>query len=494
MKHILRNLLIFISFNTIVCAQTPVSTPDTKGVPMSLKVRVKGLTGGECLLANHYGDKQFIQDTAKVDANGWMEFKFSEPRPGGIYLVVLPSKKYFEIILTDNQVFTAETDTISLVKHMKITGNKENQYFYEYLSYLEDQQKKMEPVHNLLKVTHSKDSIAMLQKKVAETDSLVKIYKRDYYKKKHPETFMAEVLSAMDEPDNIPYDQCPKKADGTIDSTYNYWHFRNHYWDGMNFNDERLIRTPVYYNKLKFYLEKLTPQHPDSIMVACDWLIEKARPAKELFKFTVYYATYTYETAKVMGFDAIFVHIVDKYYKTDQAWWITKEQKKKIIDRSNQVAFTLLGKTAVDMTMLDTAGRVKTLHAVKAKYTIVIFWDPTCSHCKHEVPLIKSYVDSLHKTGNSIEVFAVVSEPDKAAWKKYIIENDLNWMNVCGKDAQELANIKYYYDVYSTPTIYLLDEKKTIIGKRLDAENMKPFLNRIIDKDKKSTPIQRIPN
>ncbi|HET6989689.1 MAG TPA: DUF4369 domain-containing protein, partial [Bacteroidia bacterium] len=370
------SLFFCLLLSTIGFSQTG-AKKTAKPQPLDLKVHIKGMTKGECLLGFHYGDKNSIIDTAKVDATGWMEFKDTAAEPGGIYFVLLPSKKYFELILTDGQKFSVETDTTDFIRNTKITGNKENQYFYEYLNYLSDQQKLMEPIQNQLKAAKNKDTIAMLQKKSAAIDSTVKAYKRAYYKTKHPETFMAEVLAAMDEPDQIPYSKCPKKADGTIDSTYNYWNFRNHYWDGMNFNDERLVRTPVYANKMKFYLEKLTPPHPDSIMKNVDWLIEKTRPAKDLFKYTVSTATVTYETSKVMGYDAIFVHLVDKYYKTNQVWWVGDEQMTKIINRSNQLAYTLLGKTAVNLMLTDTSGKMQMLQAIQADYTVLVFWEPT---------------------------------------------------------------------------------------------------------------------
>jgi thiol-disulfide isomerase/thioredoxin len=451
---------------------------------LDLRVHIKGMTKGECLLGYHYGDKNSIADTAKIGADGWMEFK-DTAQPGGIYFVLLPSKKYFEIILTDNQKFSVETDTTDFIRTTKITGNKENQYFYEYLNYLTDQQKALEPIQAKLKATKNKDTIAMLQKKSIAIDSTVKAYKRAYYKTKHPETFMAEVLSAMDEPDQIPYSKCPRKKDGTIDSTFNYWNFRNHYWDGMNFNDERLARTPVYANKMKFFLDKLTSPNPDSIMVALDWLIEKTRPAKDLFKYTVATATVNYETSKVMGYDAIFVHLVDNYYKTNQVWWVGDEQKTKIINRANQLSYSLIGKTAVNLMLTDSSGKMQMLQAVQAKYTVLIFWEPTCSHCKKEVPLLKTYYDSLRAAGVSFQVYAIVSEMDMVAWKAFIKEHKLDWVNVAAKDAQELATAKYYYDVYSTPTVYLMDEKKTIIGKRLDVDGLKGFLNRQIEKDRK---------
>ncbi len=486
MKYkIIFRLIIFIAFPLGGLAQASSKPNPKKPLATDLKIHIKGLTGGECLLGFHYGEKNSITDTAKVDTNGWMEFKDTAAKPGGIYFVLLPNKKYFELILTDGQKFTLETDTVDFIRNTKITGNKENQYFYEYLNYLSDQQKLMEPIQNQLRKTRNKDSIALLQKKSAAIDSTVRAYKRAYYKTKHPETFMAEVLSAMDEPDQVPYNKCPKKANGTIDSTYNYWNFRRHYWDGMNFSDERLVRTPVYANKMKFYLEKLTPPHPDSIMAACDWLIEKSRPARELFKYTLATATVNYETSKVMGYDAIFVHLVDKYYKTNQAWWVSEEQNTKIVNRANQLTYCLLGKTAVNLMMADTTGHMQILQTVKAKYTILIFWEPTCSHCKKEIPLLKTYYDSLRAAGVSIEVFAILSDMDQASWKAFIKEHKLSWINVAAKDEQELATAKYYYDVYSTPTLYVMDENKTLFGKRLDVDGLRGFLNHQIEKDKK---------
>lgn len=488
LKRIFFPLFFVFVITGFLHAQSAAKGASKKQQPLDLKVHINGMKSGQCLLGYHYGDKNSIIDTAKVDANGWMEFKDTAAVPGGIYFVVLPSKKYFEIILTDNQKFTVETDTVDFIRTMKVSGNKENQFFYEYLNYLSSKQKEIEPIQAKIKQAKNKDTIVMLQKKSAAIDSTVKAYKRAYYKTKHPETFMASVLSAMDEPDQIPYSKAPKKADGTIDSTFNYWNFRNHYWDGMNFSDDRLIRTPVYANKMKFYMEKLTAPHPDSIMKAADWLIEKTRPSKELFKYTLSVLTVQYETSKVMGYDAIFVHFVDKYYKTNQVWWISEEQKKKIIDRSNQISYTLLGKSAVNLMMKDTAGRMQILQTVQAKYTVIIFWEPTCSHCKKEIPMLKTYYDSLRAAGVSFEVYAIRSDMDSVNWKTFIKEHKLNWINVAARDAQELATAKYYYDVYSTPTLYLVDEKKTIFGKRLDMDGIRSVMNRKIEQDKKSAP------
>jgi thiol-disulfide isomerase/thioredoxin len=483
MKRKLLSILALLLLGANLFSQTTVK----KAQPLDLKVHVNGLNRGYLLLAYFFADQNRVLDTAWVDAKGNASFQADTAAPGGIYMVVLPSKMPFQLIIADEQKFSVDVaDTNDMINSIKISGSKENSYFYEYQRYLGEQQKIVEPYQKALRSTKDKDSTKMLQQKITAIDSVVKIYKRDYYKKKHPETFMAKVLAAMDEPDPIPYDKCPRKANGQIDSSYNYWNFRNHYWDGMDFTDDRMIRTPVYHNKMKFFLDKLISPHPDSIIVALDWLIAKCRPSKELFKYTIYYCTYSYESSKIMGYDAIFVHLVNTYYKTGQTWWVADDQMKKITKRSDQVGYTLLGRPAVNLNLYDTTTtNVVPLYSLKAKYTIVIFWDPTCSHCKKEIPELKEYYDSLRKAGVDIEVYAIYSEMDYPSWKAYIKEHHLTWKNVCAKTEQELATAKYYYDVFSTPTLYLLNDKKEIFAKRLDVPGLKGFLNRRIEEDKK---------
>mgnify|MGYP003339797826 CR=1 FL=1 len=129
--------------------------------------------------------------------------------------------------------------------------------------------------------------------------------------------------------------------------------------------------------------------------------------------------------------------------------------------------------------------RLVYLSASKAKYTVLLFWDVDCGHCKKEVPILQAYYDSLHAAGISFEVYAVHSELDEVGWKQYIKEHKLKWVNVHSTDRQELGTAKYYYDVFSTPTIVLLDKNKNIVAKRIDADNLKIVLNREIDKARK---------
>ncbi len=74
-----------------------------------------------------------------------------------------------------------------------------------------------------------------------------------------------------------------------------------------------------------------------------------------------------------------------------------------------------------------------------------------------------------------IEVFAVCSDTNMREMKNYIRQYDMDWINVNGPRAYT-ANYHDLYDIYSTPIIYLLDEKKTILAKRLTVEQIESFI------------------
>ena len=57
-----------------------------------------------------------------------------------------------------------------------------------------------------------------------------------------------------------------------------------------------------------------------------------------------------------------------------------------------------------------------------------------------------------------------------------------DWLHVY--DPDHTQPYKSQYDVYSTPVIYLLDEKKIIRGKRLDHSNLGSLIEMLEKKDK----------
>ena len=447
-----------------------------------IKIKVKGFAPGtSCILGTYYGDKQYIKDSAKVDANGELVFKGKEKYPQGVYLLIPDDKKYFDLVMDENQHFSLETDTTDYVLNMKVKGSEENNFFFSYQKFITTQQKLIEPLRNLLNKTKDKDSIKTITNQILKVDTAVTNYKKDFAKS-NPESFIAKLFTAMEEPE-IP--EAPTLPNGKKDSLFPYHYYKAHFFDNIDFSDERLLRSPIFHPKIKQYMDKMTVQMPDSLNVSADYLIEKARSNPEVFKWMVYWLTLTYETSKLMGMDAVFVHIVEKYYVTNQAYWVDSTQLSKIVNRAYTLNPILLGKKSPPISMIDSTGKTINLYDVKGKYTVVVFWDEDCGHCKKEIPKLRDlYENKLKALG--VKVYAIASEDKVKEWKKFIIDNKLNWINVHEPDNYKRAVTKKIYDIISTPYIYLLDENKIIKAKHIDSDQVLEIID-LLEKEKKTT-------
>lgn len=447
-----------------------------------IKGKIKGLHDTVCYFGNHYGDKNYVKDTVKVDKDGNFVFKGKDKLPGGIYLVVPPSKKYFEVIIDKEQNFSFETDTTSkMIENMKIKGSEDNIMFYKYLNYISVKGNEAEPMRkrmtkikedSLAAATTKKDSLKILQDKISAIDKEVQKY-QDNVMKEHPESFLTTIFKAQHDID-VP--ETPTLPNGRKDSTFPYYYYKNHYWDNISLSDDRILRTPMFHNKLKYYLDKVIVQHPDSIIKETEWLIAQTKGNKEMFKYIVWYTTTTYETSAIMGMDAVFVHLADNYYATWKAYWVDSTTNKKIIHRGFILKPILLEKPAPPMVMQDTTGKNFSLYEVQSKYTVVIFWDPDCGHCQKIVPKLKEVYDAKLKA-KGVTVYSVDIEDDDTKWKKFIIEHKLNFINV--RDKYKNYFLRELYDIYSTPVIYILDENKRIKAKRIDVEQIDGFIDHL---------------
>jgi thiol-disulfide isomerase/thioredoxin len=137
------------------------------------------------------------------------------------------------------------------------------------------------------------------------------------------------------------------------------------------------------------------------------------------------------------------------------------------------------------------------MYKVEAEYTVLYFWDPNCGHCKKTTPKLQTlYEEKFKKRG--IEVFAVAKATgdDFVAWKKFIRDNKLSFINVgltksvydqamkdprplLQKTTLESLNYSDTYDVYSTPRIFVLDKDKKIKFKQIGVEQLEEIMDDI---------------
>jgi len=437
-----------------------------------LKFNLTGLKNTICFLGCHYGDKDYIQDTAKVDVKGNFEFAGEKELPGGVYFIMMKSKaKYFEIIIDKEQKFAMTADTVDFIKSMKVAGSDENKLFYEYLKYVTTKHDDQVALEKQAKDGPDKEGAKV---KMDTLDAQVIRYKKDFIKI-HSDMLLSKVFNAAEEPVIPP---TPKLANGRPDSTFAFRYYKTHYFDNVDFTDGRLVRSPVFYPKIKEYLERLTVQDPDSIITAADYLVQKAGKDKDMFKFLVAYITSTYESSNIMGMDKVFVHMAEKYYTPDQADWVSASQLEKIRSRAEQLKPVLVGKVPPSLVMPDSNNVMQAFDSIHADFTILYFWDFDCGHCQKETPILIRWYDSIK--GEGIEVYSIqTNESSTTKWKDYVKAHKLDWINVM--DIYHTSNFRHDYDVLTTPMIYLLDENKKIIAKKINTEDLDKVIKHFKD-------------
>ncbi len=441
-----------------------------------IKLTLKPYQREQVYLAYYYGKVKAVADSAILDQNSSCTFQGKEKLPGGIYFIVSPRKEIlFELLLDRNQHFSIEADTAGLPGSIRFTGSADNTLFQSYTPHVGKLGKEIADQQALLAgvKTHA-DSVA-IQDKMRALNQEIQRYRSDI-EAKYPGSLLATLLKALREPVIPPAD---KQPGGKYDTLFAYRYYKAHYWDSVSFSDERLVRTPLFEPKLDKYFRDLVPPVADSINREVDWMLLYSRTSKEMFKYLLVHFVQKYINPEYMGQDAVFVHIFEKFINTGQADFFTEKYRKFVNDRAYSLMANLIGQPAPNLEMTDTLNHPQPLYGVDARFMVVCFWDPTCSHCKEMVPRLDSIYEAKWKQ-EGVKIYGVMVDGGRENWTKYIRDHNLkDWIHVYETqqqhDAIAAANqpgYKQLYDVYQTPTLFLLDKDKRIIAKKLSFEQL----------------------
>ena len=464
-----------ISWCLILGTAFPLFTHAQKGY--KVEIQVKGLKDSLAFMSYYYGKGQYYRDTAIVGEKGKMIFEGEDSLEHGMYSFIANNARVFDFMV-DGQEFQLATDTVNVVANMKVENSPENDRFYEYMRFLNTKQKEARKLEKEKKEANEKQKEG-IQEKMLALDDEVRAFIKDFHKR-YPGSFTSNFIYALEYP-TVP--DPPKDENGNEDSTFAFRYFKQHFFDNYNFEDQRLLRTTTYHEKLMYYMEKLTLQDPDSVIISADYVLSKALQNKVLFQYTLSTLTSKYERSQQMGMDAVFVHLAKNYFMKGMAKeWFTDDQLKKLAERANALDPLLIGKKAPNIVVKDTSQKkFLQLYDINAKYTVVYIWSPECGHCKKATPKLKILYDKYKDQG--VEVFGVGNEFENEEWIKFIDKHKLDWIN--GSDGGDFrSNFRTLYDVYSTPQTYLLDQDKKILSKKMDIDSLEKILEHLYKEEK----------
>ncbi len=433
-------------------------------------------------LGTYYGEITNLVDTAQVKS-GAFYFDGKKPLVEGFYYLVLAKNKLFEFVVGKNQFFSLETHADGYLKideylkNMRVNGDEDNQLFFENVAYSMERNKEAEPFIKTLKDTTLKED----QKKEARAgfskiNDKVLAYQKELIEK-NPTSMTARWLKAS-LPIIIP--DPPKKANGNIDSTFQLRYYRQHFFDNFDLSDDALIHLPrpMYQEKLKEYLDKLFVPQPDSITKAVNALVSRVEKNPETYKYLVWNCVYMYQQPEIMGMDEVFVNLYDQYFASGKMdYWANAKIKQNLKEYADKIRSCMIGRTGANLIMQDQNLQPKSMYDIKAKYTVLFIFDPDCGHCREETPkLVEFYNKSKMKF--NLEIYAVSTDTSMKKLRDFIKEFKTPWITVDGPRSYAKEHFSKFYHSDTTPTIYILDDKRKIIAKKLPIKQLDDFLTK----------------
>lgn len=463
MKKIIFGIAILL-LSVIVNCQTE------KGYNIS--ITVKGLSESTVYLAYHLGNRQYIKDSVKLDMGGSSFFKGENKLDQGVYMIVLPGNKYFEFLMTDDQYFGISCETSDLAGSLRFAGSQENSSFAEYQRNLASRYKKSDELKGRLEATkQNPDSVKALTTMGRDLEASTRSYMKEITEA-NKGSFMAALILAM-QPVEIPEFNIPASASNkdSIQWVLGYNYNKNHFFDNFNLSDERLLRSPLYHNKLSYYFNDILLQLPDSIIKGVDKVLTLSSRTKMTYQYTSVFLFNNFRESAIMGHDAVMIKIADEVYLSGRAEWASQEFVDNLRRDVDKLRPSLISNQAINLTMETLEHGTVSINGIKKEFTILYFWEPDCGHCVEATPLLRDY---YLKNSSNVEVLAICTQTDREKWQKYIKENKLTWIN--GWDPDRVTHYDFFYNVVSTPTVFILDRNKKIIAKKLPIESIEGFI------------------
>ncbi len=496
-----------------------------------IDVKIKNLPNKEVILGHHFAGQLIPDDTITLNSKGYGVFKDKEALPGGMYFLFLPNKTFFDFLIDKDQTFSITADTVDYDNTVSFKGCEENTRFQAYKKYLDDAAKKRKQLlDDKKKYKDDKKKLAGID---AELKKLADESEAFFQKtiKDHPDDFFTKFLKATRQP------EVPKSI---TDRKQQYYWFRHHYFDNFDVSDSRLLRTPIYENTIDTYLDKVLMQHPDTLIPEVDMLIEKSRTNDELFRYMLVHLFNKYASSQIMTSENVYVHIAEKYY-TKEASWSDPEFISDLKKKIKKIKKCLIGVKAQDIifkevpsdtseinkllsdipklkadglkiekseadsvikynlkveelkTYFDKFTKSSSLYETDAKYTILWFWTPDCSHCRKETPLFHDLYNEKKLKDKNVKVITVFLQKDITDWKPFARVTE-KWLEFIKKhNMTDWTNtwnpfdpFRVNYDIHSSPVLYLLDENKEIIAKRIGYEQAIEMIESLLKKEEES--------
>jgi len=424
---------------------------------------LKGLPSKKIFLLSYYGEKTTPVDSAFTDSLGRFRFVFSSKRIPGQYRIQWGPNGSLDMIWNRENI-SFNTDSQSPEDSLKVISSIENQIYHNYLKLERIGQAKLELLMSIVDFYPVKDSFYQLTTREFENTQMGLRNTLDSLAGLYPTSFAVRIFKVGQSP-YIP---------ASLNREERLKFMRQHFLDKVDFTDTALLYSNAFANKAFSYLafysnprmtqKQLEPEFIKMVTV----ILSAASVNAVVYKFLLDYLVGGFDK---FHFDEVITYIAENFQDPfaceDQS---RKTALQKKLDTFKKIA---VGKIAPDIEVKDDKARLQKLSGIQSEYTLLIFWSTECSHCLDMMPRVKALYDA--QKVKRFEVMAVSIDTSFNAWTSFIKKEKLNWINV--SDLKGFSSkAADDYNIYATPTMFLLDRGKKILSKPISYRELEQAL------------------
>lgn len=240
----------------------------------------------------------------------------------------------------------------------------------------------------------------------------------------------------------------------------------NTFFDRMDFNNKALLNSPFLIDRITDYVfyinysddavmqQKLFKESVDKVISKSENMTFK----KDVIEFLIS----QFEATKNL-------ELIDYLFESHYNKLPQNIQNKEFKEEKLTLLAAEVGRIAPDFSWKENGKTLKLSTLKEAENYLLIFWSTTCSHCLREIPQIHKFLEGNKK----VKVIAFSLETNDFGWKNH--KKTLpNWYHVLGLNKWE-NKVARTYQIFSTPSYFVLDKNKKIIAKPDALEDVKVF-------------------
>lgn len=440
-----------------------------------VKIRVKNLPAdSKPLLLRIYNGDLFILDSLPDLKQEEVTFHIPETTNPGMFRGILGMSSYAAMrgpmpikldFIFNKEDIELQTDYLAPQDSLRVIRSKENKIYADFAQSDAIFFQKLGLLEQV--VQNYPDEDEFYQKALSHylkfQNERNKFIDKTY--KTHPKTLAAKIIKNQKMP-VLPGKVTAEERDSLAGLQY---------LGQVDFTDTTLLFTNVYTDKVYRFIQmnmkpNLTPRENEANCIrALDQLVPLLAANPTIQQHLLQFLIAGFES---MGMEEVLAHISSNYM---QQCGTNSETIKRRLEGYRKMA---VGKKVPDLTATDIAGNTFNLYNSIQPYTLLLFWHSECGHCQ----MLMDALPKLSKSGffndHQVQIVGISIDEHKEEWEKYSENYSLDWINT-RVEGSFGSTVAADYNLFATPTMFLIDSEHNIIAKPLTFEELKDNITQL---------------